>query len=152
MRGRIRDQAWSALPATQGARIHFTQDTAGGDPNRRRALAGSGGGDRSRHHLGLTAMLLLTPAPGSTARSIRGAETAPSPLLGRLSAFRSTTAGAGWAVVGGGVHWPALGVPVSSFEEWVRKKKRPRRMALRHQIAKGGEPCLIVRGRKTHSA
>jgi pyruvate kinase len=114
------------------ARIHFTQTLL--EATTADALAGSARQIAST--ISATAMLCYTSS-GSTARRI-ARERPPVPLLA-MSASQHTARRMGllW-----GVH--ALHTKdVSSFEEMVEKAKR---MALRHQLAKGGDRVIIMAG------
>jgi pyruvate kinase len=114
------------------ARIHFTQTRL--EPTTADALAGSARQIAST--VSATAMLCYT-ASGSTARRI-ARERPPVPLLAMSASLHtSRRMGLLW-----GVH--ALHTrDVSSFEEMVEKAKR---MALRHQLAKGGDRVIIMAG------
>ena len=117
---------------TYQARVHFTQTKL--EPTTADALAGS-----ARHiasTVSATAMVCYTSS-GSTARRI-ARERPPVPLLA-MSASLNTSRRLGllW-----GVH--AIHTrDVSSFEEMVEKGKR---MALRHQIAQGGDRVVLMAG------
>jgi pyruvate kinase len=114
------------------ARIHFTQTLL--EATTADALAGSARQIAST--ISATAMLCYTSS-GSTARRI-ARERPPVPLLA-MSASQHTARRMGllW-----GVH-PLHTKDVSSFEEMVEKAKR---MALRHQLAKGGDRVIIMAG------
>ena len=118
-------------PSYQG-RIHFTQTRL--EPTTADALAGSARQIAST--ISAAAMLCYTSS-GSTARRI-ARERPPVPLLA-MSASITTARRMGllW-----GVH-PVHSRDVSSFEEMVEKAKR---MALRHQIAKGGDRVIVMAG------
>ena len=114
------------------ARIHFTQTRL--EPTTADALAGS-----ARHiaqTVSATAMVCYTSS-GATARRI-ARERPPVPLLA-MSPSQHTARRMGllW-----GVH-AVHSRDVGSFEEMVEKGKR---MALRHQIAKGGERIVLMAG------
>jgi pyruvate kinase len=114
------------------ARIHFTQTLL--EATTADAIAGSARQIAST--ISATAMLCYTSS-GSTARRI-ARERPPVPLLA-MSASHHTARRMGllW-----GVH--ALHTKdVSSFEEMVEKAKR---MALRHQLAKGGDRVIVMAG------
>ena len=114
------------------ARIHFTQTRL--EPTTADALAGSARQIAST--ISATAMVCYTSS-GSTARRI-ARERPPVPLLAMSASLHtSRRLGLLWGVHA--VHTR----DVSSFEEMVEKAKR---MALRHQIAKGGDR-VIVHGR-----
>jgi len=113
-------------------RIHFTQTRL--EATTADAIAGSARQIAST--ISATAMLCYTSS-GSTARRI-ARERPPVPLLA-MSASQHTARRMGllW-----GVH--ALHTKdVSSFEEMVEKAKR---MAIRHQLAKGGDRVIIMAG------
>jgi pyruvate kinase len=114
------------------ARIHFTQTRL--EPTTADALAGSARQIAST--ISATAMVCYTSS-GSTARRI-ARERPPVPLLA-MSASLHTARRMGllWGVHG--VHTR----DVASFEEMVEKAKR---MALRHQIAKGGDRVIVMAG------
>ena len=114
------------------ARIHFTQTRL--EPTTADALAGSARQIAST--ISATAMLCYTSS-GSTARRI-ARERPPVPVLA-MSASLHTSRRLG-------LLWGAHAVhtrDVSSFEEMVEKAKR---MALRHQIAKGGDRVIVMAG------
>ena len=114
------------------ARIHFTQTRL--EPTTADALAGSARQIAST--ISATAMVCYTSS-GSTARRI-ARERPPVPLLA-MSASLHTSRRLG-------LLWGAHAVhtrDVSSFEEMVEKAKR---MALRHQIAKGGDRVIVMAG------
>ncbi|MFL6732429.1 MAG: pyruvate kinase [Sphingomicrobium sp.] len=114
------------------ARIHFTQTRL--EATTADALAGSARQIAST--ISATAMLCYTSS-GSTARRI-ARERPPVPLLA-MSASLHTARRMGllW-----GVH-AVHSRDVSSFEEMVEKAKR---MALRHQIARGGDRVIVMAG------
>jgi pyruvate kinase len=118
-------------PSYQG-RIHFTQTRL--EATTADALAGSARQIAST--ISATAMLCYTSS-GSTARRI-ARERPPIPLLA-MSASLHTARRLGllW-----GVH-AVHSRDVASFEEMVEKAKR---MALRHQIAKGGDRVIVMAG------
>ena len=118
-------------PSYQG-RIHFTQTRL--EPTTADALAGSA---RQIASTISAAAMLCYSSSGSTARRI-ARERPPVPLLA-MSASITTARRMGllW-----GVH-PVHSRDVSSFEEMVEKAKR---MALRHQIAKGGDRVIVMAG------
>jgi pyruvate kinase len=114
------------------ARIHFTQTRL--EPTTADALAGS-----ARHiaqTVSATAMVCYTSS-GATARRI-ARERPPVPLLAMTASLHtSRRLGLLWGVYA--VHTR----DVASFEEMVEKGKR---MALRHQIAKGGDRIVLMAG------
>ncbi len=114
------------------ARIHFTQTRL--EATTADALASSARQIAST--ISATAMLCYTSS-GSTARRI-ARERPPVPLLA-MSASLHTARRMGllW-----GVH-AVQTRDVSSFEEMVEKAKR---MALRHQFAKGGDRLIVMAG------
>ena len=114
------------------ARIHFTQ--TGLEATTADALAGSARQIAST--ISATAMICYTSS-GSTARRI-ARERPPVPLLA-MSASLHTARRMGllW-----GVH-PLHTRDVASFEEMVEKAKR---MALRLQLAKGGDRVIVMAG------
>jgi len=114
------------------ARVHFTQTEV--EPTTADALASSA--RQIAGTISATAMICYTSS-GSTARRI-ARERPPVPLLA-MSASINTARRMGllWGVHA--VHTR----DVSSFEEMVEKAKR---MALRHQIAKGGERVIVMAG------
>ena len=114
------------------ARIHFTQTRL--EPTTADALASSARQIAST--VSATAMLCYTSS-GSTARRI-ARERPPVPLLA-MSASMTTARRMGllWGVHA--VHTR----DVASFEEMVEKAKR---MALRHQVAKGGDRVICMAG------
>jgi pyruvate kinase len=114
------------------ARIHFTQTRL--EPTTADALAGSA--RQIANTISATAMLCYTSS-GSTARRI--ARERPSVPLLAMSASMITARRMGllWGVHA--VHTR----DVSSFEEMVEKAKR---MALRHQLAKGGDRLIVMAG------
>jgi pyruvate kinase len=114
------------------ARIHFTQTRL--EATTADALAGSA--RQIATTISATAMLCYTSS-GSTARRI--ARERPSVPLLAMSASQHTARRMGllW-----GVH--AIHTrDVTNFEEMVEKAKR---MALRHQLAKGGDRVIIMAG------
>jgi pyruvate kinase len=114
------------------ARIHFTQTRL--EPTTADALASSARQIAST--VSATAMLCYSSS-GSTARRI-ARERPPVPLLA-MSASMTTARRMGllWGVHA--VHTR----DVASFEEMVEKAKR---MALRHQVAKGGDRVICMAG------
>jgi len=114
------------------ARIHFTQTRL--EATTADALAGSARQIAST--ISATAMVCYTSS-GSTARRI-ARERPPVPILA-MSASMHTSRRLGllWGVHA--VHTR----DVSSFEEMVEKAKR---MALRHQIAQGGDRVIVMAG------
>lgn len=114
------------------ARIHFTQTRL--EPTTADALAGSARQIAST--ISATAMLCYTSS-GSTARRI-ARERPPVPVLA-MSASLHTSRRLGLLWGTHAVHTR----DVSSFEEMVEKAKR---MALRHQIAKGGDRVIVMAG------
>jgi pyruvate kinase len=114
------------------ARVHFTQTKL--EPTTADALAGSARQIAST--ISASAMVCYTSS-GSTARRI-ARERPPVPTLA-MSASMITARRMGliWGVHA--VHTR----DVSSFEEMVEKGKR---MALRHQIAKGGDRIVLMAG------
>ena len=114
------------------ARIHFTQTRL--EATTADALAGSARQIAST--ISATAMVCYTSS-GSTARRI--ARERPSVPLLAMSASLHTSRRMGllW-----GVH-PVHTRDVSSFEEMVEKAKR---MALRHQLARGGDRLIVMAG------
>ena len=114
------------------ARIHFTQTRL--EATTADALAGSARQIAST--ISATAMICYTSS-GSTARRI-ARERPPVPLLA-MSASLHTARRMGllW-----GVH-PLHTRDVASFEEMVEKAKR---MAIRHQLAKGGDRVIVMAG------
>ncbi|MEO6361588.1 MAG: pyruvate kinase [Sphingomicrobium sp.] len=114
------------------ARIHFTETRL--EPTTADALAGSARQIVST--VSATAMLCYTSS-GSTARRI--ARERPAVPLMAMTASLTTARRLGllWGVQA--VHTR----DVSSFEEMVAKAKR---MALRHQIAKGGDRLVLMAG------
>jgi pyruvate kinase len=114
------------------ARIHFTQTRL--EPTTADALAGSA--RQIATTISATAMVCYTSS-GSTARRI-ARERPPVPLLAMSASLHtSRRMGLLWGVHA--VHTR----DVSSFEEMVEKAKR---MALRHQIAKGGDRIVLMAG------
>ena len=114
------------------ARIHFTQTRL--EATTADALAGSARQIAST--ISATAMLCYTSS-GSTARRI-ARERPPIPLLAMSASLHtSRRMGLLW-----GVH-AVHSRDVSSFEEMVEKAKR---MALRHQLAKGGDRVIVMAG------
>ena len=130
MMDRIADSA-ERDPSYQ-ARVHFTQTRL--EATTADALAGSARQIAST--ISATAMVCYTSS-GATARRI--ARERPSvPLLAMTASLHtSRRLGLLWGVYA--VHTR----DVSSFEEMVEKGKR---MALRHQIAKGGERIVLMAG------
>ncbi|HEX8842765.1 MAG TPA: pyruvate kinase [Sphingomicrobium sp.] len=117
---------------TYQARVHFTHTKL--EPTTADALAGSA--RQIANTVSASAMVCYTSS-GSTARRI-ARERAPVPLLA-MSASLHTSRRLG-------LLWGAHAVhtrDVSSFEEMVEKGKR---MALRHQIAKGGDRIVLMAG------
>src|SRR5438309_1144290 len=114
------------------ARIHFTQTRL--EPTTADALAGSARQIAST--ISATSMVCYTSS-GPTARRI-ARERPPVPLLA-MSASMTTARRMGllWGVHA--VHTR----DVASFEEMVEKAKR---MALRHQVAKGGDRVICMAG------
>jgi pyruvate kinase len=114
------------------ARIHFTQTRL--EPTTADALAGSA--RQIVQTVSATAMVCYTSS-GATARRI--ARERPSVPLLAMSASLHTARRMGllWGVHG--VHTR----DVSNFEEMVEKGKR---MALRHQLAKGGDRIVLMAG------
>ena len=114
------------------ARVHFTQTRL--EPTTADALAGSA--RQIAYTVSATAMVCYTSS-GATARRI-ARERPPVPLLA-MSPSQHTARRMGllW-----GVH-AVHSRDVASFEEMVEKGKR---MALRHQIAKGGERIVLMAG------
>jgi pyruvate kinase len=114
------------------ARIHFTQTRL--EPTTADALAGSA--RQIAQTVSATAMVCYTSS-GATARRI-ARERPPVPLLA-MSPSQHTARRMGllW-----GVH-AVHSRDVASFEEMVEKGKR---MALRHQIAKGGDRIVLMAG------
>jgi pyruvate kinase len=112
--------------------VHFTQTRL--EPTTADALAGSARQIAST--VSATAMLCYTSS-GSTPRRI-ARERPPVPLLAMSASLHtSRRLGLLWGVHA--VHTR----DVSSFEEMVEKAKR---MALRHQLAKGGDRVIIMAG------
>ena len=117
---------------TYQARIHFTQTRL--EPTTADALAGSARQIAST--VSASAMVCYTSS-GSTARRI-ARERPPVPLLA-MSASLHTSRRLG-------LLWGAHAVhtrDVASFEEMFEKGKR---MALRHQLAKGGDRIVLMAG------
>jgi pyruvate kinase len=114
------------------ARVHFTQTRL--EPTTADALAGSA--RQIAQTVSATAMVCYTSS-GATARRI-ARERPPVPLLA-MSPSQHTARRMGllW-----GVH-AVHSRDVGSFEEMVEKGKR---MALRHQIAKGGDRIVLMAG------
>jgi pyruvate kinase len=114
------------------ARVHFTQTRL--EPTTADALAGSA--RQIANTISATAMVCYTSS-GSTARRI--ARERPPVTLLAMSASLHTSRRMGllWGV------YPVHTRDVSSFEEMVEKGKR---MALRHQIAKGGDRIVLMAG------
>jgi pyruvate kinase len=117
---------------TYPARIHFTQTKL--EPTTADALAGSARQIAST--VSATAMVCYTSS-GSTARRI-ARERPPVPLLA-MSASLTTARRMGLIWGTHAVHTR----DVASFEEMVEKGKR---MALRHQLAHGGERIVLMAG------
>jgi pyruvate kinase len=114
------------------ARIHFTQTQL--EPTTADALAGSARQIAST--ISATAMVCYTSS-GSTARRI-ARERPPVPLLAMSPSLHTARRmGLLW-----GVH-AVHSRDVESFEEMVEKGKR---MALRHQIANGGDRIILMAG------
>lgn len=114
------------------ARIHFTQTRL--EATTADALAGSARQIAST--ISATAMVCYTSS-GSTARRI-ARERPPVPILAMSASLHtSRRMGLLWGV------YPVHTRDVSSFEEMVEKAKR---MALRHQIAKGGDRVIVMAG------
>ena len=114
------------------ARIHFTQTRL--EATTADALAGSARQIAST--ISATAMLCYTSS-GSTARRIARERPAVPLLAMSASLHTSRRMGLLW-----GVH-AVHSRDVSSFEEMVEKAKR---MALRHQLAKGGDRVIVMAG------
>jgi pyruvate kinase len=114
------------------ARIHFTQTRL--EPTTADALAGSA--RQIAHTVSAVAMVCYSSS-GATARRI-ARERPPVPLLAMSASLHtSRRLGLLW-----GAH-PVHTRDVSSFEEMVEKGKR---MALRHQLAKGGDRIVLMAG------
>ena len=114
------------------ARIHFTHTRL--EPTTADALAGSA--RQIAHTVSATAMVCYTSS-GATARRI-ARERPPVPLLAMTASLHtSRRLGLLWGVHA--VHTR----DVSSFEEMVEKGKR---MALRHNIATGGDRIVLMAG------
>jgi pyruvate kinase len=114
------------------ARVHFTQTRL--EPTTADALAGSA--RQIAQTVSATAMVCYTSS-GATARRI-ARERPPVPLLAMSpSQHNARRMGLLW-----GVH-AVHSRDVGSFEEMVEKGKR---MALRHQIAKGGDRIVLMAG------
>jgi pyruvate kinase len=114
------------------ARIHFTQTRL--EPTTADALAGSA--RQIAQTVSATAMVCYTSS-GATARRI-ARERPPVPLLAMSpSQHNARRMGLLW-----GVH-AVHSRDVGSFEEMVEKGKR---MALRHQIANGGDRIVLMAG------
>ena len=114
------------------ARIHFTQTRL--EPTTADALAGSA--RQIAQTVSATAMVCYSSS-GATARRI-ARERPPVPLLAMSASLHtSRRLGLLWGVHA--VHTR----DVASFEEMVEKGKR---MALRHQIAKGGDRIVLMAG------
>src|SRR6476469_6041102 len=114
------------------ARIHFTQTRL--EPTTADALAGSA--RQIAQTVSAVAMVCYSSS-GATARRI-ARERPPVPLLAMSpSPVTARRMGLLW-----GVH-AVHSRDVSSFEEMVEKAKR---MALRHQIAKGGDRRIVMAG------
>jgi pyruvate kinase len=114
------------------ARIHFTQTRL--EATTADALAGSA--RQIATTISATAMLCYTSS-GSTARRIARERPAVPLLAMSASLHTSRRRGLLW-----GVH-AVDSRDISSFEEMVEKAKR---MALRHQLAKGGDRVIIMAG------
>jgi len=114
------------------ARIHFTQTRL--EATTADALAGSA--RQIATTISATAMLCYTSS-GSTARRIARERPAVPLLAMSASLHTSRRMGLLW-----GVH-AVHSRDVSSFEEMVEKAKR---MALRHQLAKGGDRVIVMAG------
>ena len=114
------------------ARVHFTQTRL--EPTTADALAGSA--RQIAGTISATAMVCYTSS-GSTARRI-ARERPPVPVLA-MSASLHTSRRLGLLWGTHAVHTR----DVSSFEEMVEKAKR---MALRHQLAKGGDRVIVMAG------
>ena len=114
------------------ARIHFTQTRL--EPTTADALAGSA--RQIAQTVSATAMVCYSSS-GATARRI-ARERPPVPLLAMSASLHtSRRLGLLWGVHA--VHTR----DVASFEEMVEKGKR---MALRHQLAKGGDRIVLMAG------
>src|SRR5690348_8583218 len=114
------------------ARVHFTQTRL--EPTTADALSASA--RQIAQTVSATAMVCYTSS-GATARRI-ARERPPVPLLAMTASLHtSRRLGLLWGVHA--VHTR----DVSSFEEMVDKAKR---MALRHQLAKGGDRVIIMAG------
>jgi len=114
------------------ARVHFTQTRL--EPTTADALAGSA--RQIAQTVSATAMVCYSSS-GATARRI-ARERPPVPLLAMSASLHtSRRLGLLWGVHA--VHTR----DVASFEEMVEKGKR---MALRHQIAKGGDRVVLMAG------
>src|SRR3954453_18253371 len=120
------------LDPSYQARIHFTQTRL--EATTADALAGSARQIAST--ISATAMLCYTSS-GSTARRIARERPAVPLLAMTASLHTSRRMGLLW-----GVH-AVHSRDVSSFEEMVEKAKR---MALRHQLAAGGDRVIIMAG------
>jgi pyruvate kinase len=114
------------------ARIHFTQTRL--EPTTADALAGSA--RQIVQTVSASAMVCYTSS-GATARRIARERPAVPLLAMSASLHTSRRMGLLW-----GVH-PVHTRDVSSFEEMVEKGKR---MALRHQFAKGGDRIVLMAG------
>jgi len=117
---------------TYQARVHFTQTKL--EPTTADALAGSARQIAST--VSATAMVCYTSS-GSTARRI--ARERPTVPLLAMSASLHTSRRLGLLWGAHAIHTRDVG----SFEEMVEKGKR---MALRHQLAKGGERIVLMAG------
>ena len=118
-------------PSYQG-RIHFTQTRL--EPTTADALAGSA--RQIAGTISATAMVCYTSS-GATARRIARERPAVPLLAMSPSQVTARRMGLLW-----GVH-PVHSRDVSSFEEMVEKGKR---MALRHNMAKGGDRIVLMAG------
>ena len=114
------------------ARVHFTHTRL--EPTTADALAGSA--RQIAGTISATAMICYTSS-GSTARRI-ARERPPVPVLA-MSASLHTSRRLGLLWGTHAVHTR----DVSSFEEMIEKAKR---MALRHQLAKGGDRVIVMAG------
>jgi pyruvate kinase len=117
---------------TYQARVHFTQTHL--EPTTADALAGSA--RQIANTVSASAMVCYTSS-GSTARRIARERPAVPLLAMSASLHASRRLGLLWGTHA--VHTR----DVASFEEMVEKGKR---MALRHQIAKGGERIVLMAG------
>jgi pyruvate kinase len=118
-------------PAYQ-ARIHFTQTKL--EPTTADALAGSA--RQIAHTVSAKSMVCFTSS-GSTARRIARERPSVPTLAMSASMITARRMGLIWGVYA--VHTR----DVSNFEEMVEKGKR---MALRHQIAEGGDRLVLMAG------